>query len=554
MNLRLYTLVSTRYASKIILFLFFTMIFYAGAKSTFGVTPPLDQPRPVPAVDTTKVSKDSTTKTFVYLERADSLVFDEATTRNANLFLGNVCFRHDSAYMYCDSAYFFEAQNSLEAYGNVRIVQGDTLFVYGDYLLYDGNTQLAQIRENVKMENRNVTLLTDSLDYDRAANIAYYFEGGVIADSGNVLTSRRGTYFPATKETLFEENVKLENDKFVLTTDSLQYNTSTSIATFIAFTNIVSDSSVINTTNGWYNTQSEYSVLLDRSEVWNKHRKVVGDSLVYDKQVGKAEVFGRVEMRDTTENMALFGEYAFFDEKTEYSFITDSALFIQYGKEDTLYLHADSLKSLPDSIFKIVRAYKQVRFYRTSGQGVCDSMEFFTRDSMLHMYTSPVLWSGENQLTGDTISALMNDSTIQYAHIRPFAFSVQQVDSLCFNQLSGKDMMVYFNDGELERIDLNGNVETIFYPLEEDSTMIGLNRAVSSFLTMYMKNQKLERLKMWPNIEGSLTPLLKIVDENRHLKGFNWYNEIRPTGPEDVFRKPKQVVAPTEERRVRKRR
>lgn len=554
MNFRLYTLVSTRYASKIILFLFFTMIFYAGAKSTFGVTPPLDQPRPVPAADTAKLPTDSITKTFVYLERADSLVFDEATTRNANLFLGNVCFRHDSAYMYCDSAYFFEAQNSLEAYGNVRIVQGDTLFVYGDYLLYDGNTKLAQIRENVKMENKNVTLLTDSLDYDRAANIAYYFEGGVIADSGNVLTSRRGTYFPATKETLFEENVKLENDKFVLTTDSLQYNTSTSIATFIALTNIVSDSSVINTTNGWYNTQSEYSVLLDRSEVWNKHRKVVGDSLIYDKQIGIAEVFGRVEMRDTTENMALFGEYAFFDEKEEYSFITDSALFIQYGKEDTLYLHADSLKSLPDSTFKIIRAYKQVRFYRTSGQGVCDSMEFFTRDSMLHMYTSPVLWSGENQLTGDTISALMNDSTIQYAHIRPFAFSVQQVDSLCFNQLSGKEMMVYFNDGELERIDLNGNVETIFYPLEEDSTMIGLNRAVSSFLTMYIKNQKLERLKMWPNIEGSLTPLLKIADENRHLKGFNWYNEIRPTGPEDVFRKPKQVVAPTEERRVRRRR
>lgn len=554
MNFRLYTLVSTRYASKIILFLFFTMIFYAGAKSTFGVTPPLDQPRPVPAADTAKLPTDSITKTFVYLERADSLVFDEATTRNANLFLGNVCFRHDSAYMYCDSAYFFEAQNSLEAYGNVRIVQGDTLFVYGDYLLYDGNTKLAQIRENVKMENKNVTLLTDSLDYDRAANIAYYFEGGVIADSGNVLTSRRGTYFPATKETLFEENVKLENDKFVLTTDSLQYNTSTSIATFIALTNIVSDSSVINTTNGWYNTQSEYSVLLDRSEVWNKHRKVVGDSLIYDKQIGIAEVFGRVEMRDTTENMALFGEYAFFDEKEEYSFITDSALFIQYGKEDTLYLHADSLKSLPDSTFKIIRAYKQVRFYRISGQGVCDSMEFFTRDSMLHMYTSPVLWSGENQLTGDTISALMNDSTIQYAHIRPFAFSVQQVDSLCFNQLSGKEMMVYFNDGELERIDLNGNVETIFYPLEEDSTMIGLNRAVSSFLTMYIKNQKLERLKMWPNIEGSLTPLLKIADENRHLKGFNWYNEIRPTGPEDVFRKPKQVVAPTEERRVRRRR
>ncbi len=554
MNFRLYTLVSTRYASKIILFLFFTMIFYAGAKSTFGVTPPLDQPRPVPAADTAKLPTDSITKTFVYLERADSLVFDEATTRNANLFLGNVCFRHDSAYMYCDSAYFFEAQNSLEAYGNVRIVQGDTLFVYGDYLLYDGNTKLAQIRENVKMENKNVTLLTDSLDYDRAANIAYYFEGGVIADSGNVLTSRRGTYFPATKETLFEENVKLENDKFVLTTDSLQYNTSTSIATFIALTNIVSDSSVINTTNGWYNTQSEYSVLLDRSEVWNKHRKVVGDSLIYDKQIRIAEVFGRVEMRDTTENMALFGEYAFFDEKEEYSFITDSALFIQYGKEDTLYLHADSLKSLPDSTFKIIRAYKQVRFYRTSGQGVCDSMEFFTRDSMLHMYTSPVLWSGENQLTGDTISALMNDSTIQYAHIRPFAFSVQQVDSLCFNQLSGKEMMVYFNNGELERIDLNGNVETIFYPLEEDSTMIGLNRAVSSFLTMYIKNQKLERLKMWPNIEGSLTPLLKIADENRHLKGFNWYNEIRPTGPEDVFRKPKQVVAPTEERRVRRRR
>lgn len=501
-------------------------------------------------------STDSVKTSRVYLLESDSLLFNEAINPDAKLIYGSqVKFRHDSIYLFCDSAYFYEKNNTLEAFSNVRIEQGDTLFLYGDYLIYDGNTQLAQVRENVKMENKQVTLLTDSLDYDRMANLAYYFNGGIISDTANVLTSINGVYNPATKIAIFQDSVKLENEKFVLTTDTLEYNTETTVATIVAQTLIDADSTTIHTSRGWYNTTIEDCVLLDRSIIVNKTQEVVGDSMVYNRLEGLGEIYGAIEMIDTLHSMKLTGEYAYYNEKDSVSFVTDSALFIQYNKQDTLYLHADTLRSRPDSTYKIIQAYYGVRFFRTSGQGVCDSMEYRSRDSILHMYTLPILWGNDNQLTGDTISVFMNDSTIDYAHIRPLAFSVQQMgDSTGHNQMSGSDMKAYFEDGNIRKIDVSGNVETIFYPMEKDSTIVGMNKAVSSYLTIWIKNQKLEKLIMWPSPEGTLTPLDMLDPETTRLKGFKWFGHLRPTSPEDVFRKVRRTGEGEETNRRRRRR
>ncbi|GLL56177.1 hypothetical protein KUBF_38400 [Bacteroides finegoldii] len=132
-------------------------------------------------------------KTKVYLLHADEGQADKLSRPDVQVLIGNVKMRHDSMYMYCDSALIFEKTNSVEAFSNVRMEQGDTLFIYGDYLYYDGMTQIAQLRENVKMINRNTTLLTDSLNYDRLYDLGYYFEGGTLMDEENVLTSDWGS-------------------------------------------------------------------------------------------------------------------------------------------------------------------------------------------------------------------------------------------------------------------------------------------------------------------------------------------------------------------------
>lgn len=203
-------------------------------------------------------------KTKVYLEHANTLSFDKEVMADAQVLNGDVCFRHDSSYMYCDSAYFFEKTNSLEAFSNVRMEQGDTLFVYGDYLFYDGNAQIAYLRNNVRMENRQVTLFTDSLNYERIANIGYYFDGGLIVDSLNELSSFYGQYSPATKLAIFNDSVRLENPNFTLYSDTLHYNTDTKLSTILGPSVIVSDSGVIHSSLGWYNTIDNTAMLLDR--------------------------------------------------------------------------------------------------------------------------------------------------------------------------------------------------------------------------------------------------------------------------------------------------
>ena len=145
-----------------------------------------------PLISQSGDNKTSVSKTRVNLEHADKLSFNKSINEKAQVLVGDVCFRHDSSYMYCDSAYFYRETNSLEAFSNVRMEQGDTLFVFGDYLFYDGDSQIAYLRNNVRMENGQVTLFTDSLNYERVANVGYYFEGGLIVDSLNQLSSFYG--------------------------------------------------------------------------------------------------------------------------------------------------------------------------------------------------------------------------------------------------------------------------------------------------------------------------------------------------------------------------
>lgn len=503
--------------------------------------------------DTTIIAADTISRigdlpnrktTKVFLEHTDILEFNKQLRNEAKFLKGNVVFRHNDSYMYCDSAYFFEQTNSLEAFSNVRMEQGDTLFIYGDYLFYDGNTEIAKLRNNVRMINKDVTLYTDSLNYDRYINIGYYFDHGRIVDPENTLRSIYGQYSPDTKIAEFKDSVVLENPQFTLYSDTLKYNTDSKIATILGPSEIVSDSATIISSLGWYNTITNESMLLDQSVVVSGTKLLSGDSIFYNRELGFGEVFGNMSIKDTAQQVMLTGNYGYYNEKTQFAFATDSALLYEYSQQDTLFLHADTMTMVTiDEKFKEIKAYHGVRFFRPDLQGVCDSMQFNSKDSVLYMFQDPILWNETYQLSGDTIEVFLNDSTIDWAHVIASAFAIQEIDSVSYNQLGGSDLKAFFQNQTVERLEVSGNAESVFYPIDDkNGSFIGMNKTKSGYLTMWMRDSKLDKLKIWPSPQGTLTPIPDLTREARFLKNFQWFDYIRPINKEDLFRVVKRKV------------
>ncbi|MDR0961042.1 MAG: hypothetical protein LBM62_00565 [Mediterranea sp.] len=480
-------------------------------------------------------------KTRVDLLYADEARADKKLRPDVQVLIGSVQLRHDSMYMYCDSALIYETSNSVEAFNNVRMEQGDTLFIYGDYLYYDGMSQLAMLRGNVRMINRNTTLTTDSLNYDRVFNLGYYFEGGTLTDEQNVLTSIWGEYSPSTKLAVFNHEVELENPKFTLYSDTLKYSTETKIANILGPSNIISEQNHIYSERGIYNTTTEQAELLDRSVLTNEGKKLTGDSLYYDRQKGYGEAFVNVRMNDSINRNMLTGDYCFYNELTGDALATQRAVAIDYSQGDSLFMHADTLRLLTyhidtDSVYRELRAYHKVRAYRTDVQAVCDSLVYNSKDSCMSMYTDPIMWHGEQQLLGEEIKVYMNDSTIDWAHIINQALTIERIDSLHYNQASGKEMKAFFKDGEMYQVEVDGNVRVIFHPVEEsDSTLMGLNYMEGPFLRMFIKERRMEKAVFTGKTNGTFYPLDQVPADKYKLAVFVWLEYIRPVSKADIF-------------------
>lgn len=478
-------------------------------------------------------------KSKVFLLHSD-LLRKDSRHPDAQVVVGNVVFRHDSIYMYCDSAYYYDQISSFEAFSNVKMVQGDTLFLYGDHLYYDGMTQIAEMRKNVRMENRTTTLLTDSLNYDRVYNLGYFFDGGTLMDEQNVLTSEWGEYNPSTKQSVFNYNVKLVNPQFTLTSDTLRYNTASKVADIVGPSDIVSDANHIYSERGVYNTATGKADLYNRSVLTNEGKQLTGDTLFYDRNTGVGEAFHNMVMKDTINKNMMTGDYGFYNENTKYAFATKKAMAIDYSQGDSLFLHADTLmlKTLhlnTDSMYREMRAFHKVRFYRSDLQGVADSLVFSSADSCLTLYKDPILWNKQQQLVGEEVKIYMNDSTIDWAHIINQALSVEQIDSVTYNQVTGKEMKSYFRNGQMYKTEVIGSVRVVYYPMDSDSTLIGMNVSETSQLDIYLKDQKLERMVMSPKSNGTLYPISKIPEGADRLQNFVWFDYIRPLNKQDIF-------------------
>ena len=499
------------------------------------------------AIKPTVPSANRYQKGKIFLEHADSLTYQKRdSAHDYQVLRGNVKFRKADMFMYCDSAHFYDQQNRMDAFSNVKMEQGDTLFVYADVLHYDGNTELARLRKitnGVRLEHRNTTLFTDSLDYDLLANVGFYFKGGRIVDDKNEITSIYGQYAPDTKDSEFLFDVVLSNEKFVLKTDTLFYNTDTHIADIVGRTTIESDSSTVYTDMGWYDTDADVAKLFNRSMVVGKGGETLeGDTLIYDRGNGYGEAFGRMVLTDTAKSIILTGDYGYHNEIENRSFATRRALAKEFSQGDTLYLHGDTIRTYLDTdSTRITCAYPNTRFYRSDIQGVCDSLSFQQRDSMIYMHRHPVVWNLERQVSGNIIEVHLNDSTIDRAHLPQYGMLCEHVAEEYYNQLYGKEMTAYFEGGEIRQLDVSGNVMSIMLPLEKDSTVNKIVNAEGSFLTVLINNRQMEKLNMWPEVTGKVTPLFLANRNNCYLKGFRWHEAIRPKDPQDVLCMPQEM-------------
>jgi len=504
-------------------------------------------------------------QTLVYLEHAETLSFDDETYAGAQLLKGNVRFRHEDAFMYCDSAYFYEEQNSLDAFGNVRFVQGDTLFGYSDRLFYNGDTKFARMRENVKLIDKSTVLETDSLNFDRVADVAWYWTGGQISDSLNVLTSHWGQYQSKLSQALFKTDVHLINDRFVMDADTLKYNTKTHVADILGPTTILyEEETTITTTLGWYNTNNEKSMLLNRSFIEHTDGKtMIGDTIFYDKKSGFGQAFHNMELTDSTQHVTLYGHYGEMYEKKDSvgsrGFATDSALMVDWSDSAAFtYMHADTLfmdeilytdtigletdsisPILLDTSYRQIRAYHGARVYREDMQAVADSAVYNSRDSIMSLFGKPVCWSDNQQIAADHIDIYMKNDSVDYAHGVGNCIAIQQQTPKYFNQMAGKEMYAYIREGELRQVDVTGNAETVFFPQDEKSgDWLGVNKTQSSFVKLFIKEQKIDHVVFTTATTGTMYPIDHLSEAETHLSQFFWADNVRPRDPNDVFRNP----------------
>ena len=477
----------------------------------------------------------------VYLVHADLLHFDERENPNATILNGKVHFTHQGARLYCDSAYFYEASNSFEAFGHVKMYQGDTLSLLSDYAFYDGNEQLARARYNVVLTHKKTKLLTDSLDFDRIYNNAYFFEGGKMIDGKTTLTSDWGEYNTETKMSVFNYDVKMQSPKFFLTTDTLYYDTRISMAHIVGPSNITSGESHIYSEQGYYDTKNDRARLMNRSVLTNGGKMMVGDSVYYDSKQGMSQAFRNVVYVDSLNRNKLTGNYGEYYDYTGYAMCTDSAVAIDYSQGDSLYMHADTFKIVTfnietDSVYRKIHAYHHVRAYRRDVQAVCDSLVYNSKDSCMTMYHDPILWNNGQQLVGDQVDVYLKDSVIDHAHIYDNSFSIQQLlsDTTCYNQVSSKEMFAFFVNGEIREARAKDNVLIGYYFEEGDTVPIIYNYQQTSELRMFMKGKKLE--SVWtPKTSGTMYPLNQIPEDRKRLPGFMWYDYIRPLDRYDIF-------------------
>lgn len=476
----------------------------------------------------------------VKLVRSNDWVYDKAYI-DANRYRGNVLIDYEGTLFYCDSVHIFPNEN-FNAYGNIRITKGADYTLTGKRLTFDRASSTAMVYDDVTLRDSDMTLTTQRLSYNTTSQIATYFNKGKIVSrkNDNVLTSDLGIYNSPQSMFYFRKDVVLKNAAYTMTSDTLHYHNTTEVAYFFGPTDIRGKSDRLYCENGWYDTRKDRGRFRKNAVVYSGTQMLQGDSVHYEGEKGLGEAFGKVSIRDTTEQITITGEYGYYDKTKGTSYVTDEALLIQTDEAgDSLFMHADTLMSIEDTLtnLRVLYGYRRVRLFRRDLQGICDSVVMHSTDSIIRFYRNPVFWSGQNQISGDSMEVHTGKQGAELMVVRGNCFIASQADSVHFNQIKGRKLTGTFVENDLRTVYVEGNGQLIYYP-ENDKKPgkpVGLNNGECSNIHIEILNKAIQRIRLETEANSVLHPMKDAPEEGRLLEGFLWRGEERPKSKEDLF-------------------
>lgn len=476
---------------------------------------------------------------------------------------GNAIVRQGNTILHGDSIVLNQLTGIAEVFGNVHINDADTVHTYAQYLKYIGAEQVAYLKKSVRLTDGKATLTTEDLTYNIQTGIANYQEGGKVVNGKTVLTSRSATYYSDSRDVFFKENVHLVDPKYDMRADSLRYNTYVKEAYFISPTHIVSDDGVLDTRSGTYNLETGEAVFLDKTVFRDSTRMMTGGKMAVDDKTGIIQIEDNGKLVDSVNKVIVLGNQILLDKKKNSFLASRKPVMIIYRDNDSTYISADTLfsgmrlydsslnktvlvndtlketkamgTSAKDSI-RYFLAFHHVRIFNDSLQAACDSLYYSTEDSVFRMYREPIFWSNKSQVTGDTIYMFTEKQQPKMLKVFYNGMVINQTNQGLFNQIGGRTIHAYFKEGQMDYTRVKGSpAESIFYPQDDDSAYVGMNRSKGDVIDIFFVNKELNRIKLLNNVEGTLFPMRKIPADQKYLKNFQWQEKRRPKHKLELF-------------------
>ena len=477
---------------------------------------------------------------------------DEDKYPGATVLIGKVKMEHEGATLDCKRAFYYKKENIFKALGEVVIEQGDSIIQYSDYATYNGNTKKAKSWGNVEINDKEMKLKTDTLHFDRVNQLLYYPNGGTIRDKKNTLKSTKGTYFLKDKKFTAKSKVTVVNPENNLESDHLDYYTNSNLAYLYGPTTVTNlkDSTKIYSERGFYDTNTDVSYFVKNAKLFLKERTFLGDSLYYDKRKGFASATNNIKVTDTLQNFIAKGNYAELYEKKDSLFIIDKAVAISILDKDSLHIAGDKILLTGKPENRIVRIFNNVKIFKSDLQGKCDSIHTSQKTGLTRMFKNPILWSGKNQITGDSIQILNNKKTEKLDSLKVLlnAFIIQK-DSLSkdnFNQIKGRNIYGKFNNNDLRVMLVKGNAESLYYNRNDKSQKLEtITKLIASDIEFTLENNEIIETKYFKKSEGKTFPPSDFPSESKKFKGFIWRGNEQPKSVNDLFSKDKIAVNKT---------
>ena len=450
-----------------------------------------------------------------------------------------VQFEHEGIDLWCDIAVYYQQENKIKAFGNVYFQQGDSVKMNSGYAEYDGNTKLILVREQVQLRNNTMSLDTEELWMDRNTNIAYYNVFGTVRDSVNVLTSNNGRYYLGPKKYEFKSDVKITNPDYLVESARLDYYTATKNAYMYGPSTITGKEYKIYCERGFYDTKIEKGYGLKNTRIDYNDRIIYGDSVFFDKTREFASSTNNIKVIDTINKGIIKGHYAEVHKLKDSVFVTKRAVAINEVENDSIYIHGDTLMVTGKPDFRVLKAFRNAKFFKSDLSGKCDSIYSEQKTGITQLIKNPILWSGENQMTGDRIHLLSNLETEKLDSLKVLnnAFIIQK-DSLSqngYNQIKGKDLNGKFIENQLREVDIIKNVELIYYLWNDDNEFIGIDKRECGLMHLTMENNEIDEVTSFNQVDGTIYPDKELPENARKLRGFTWRGEERPKDKDDIF-------------------